>query len=250
MNLADAREQALAHRATNAEKQWSKNAKALPPLKVGDTVMVQNQVGNHPLRWDKRGTIIKCEGFDQYQLMLDGSRRLTPFQPPQAMLGGDARSAPPKAGAVKPAVSKPASQPHRDYLVTCSKMSSATRDMNKEVARPRFQGNMVINISKVLTKENMGVMSINHCKTVRSRAQSVTSWNGPFQQQQTTKIKTMRDLHMMKLNQLGCNIEEMSVKSKCHRAQVRGDQQEQEEGRLPSTKTLLLILKLPLHMPR
>jgi hypothetical protein len=84
-------------------------------------IIVQNQVGNHPLRWDKRGTIIKCEGFDQYQLMLDGSRRLTrrnrkylrlftPFQPPQATLGGDARSTPPKAGSVKPAVSKPASK--------------------------------------------------------------------------------------------------------------------------------------------
>ena len=121
MNLADAREQALGRRATNAEKQWSEHTKALPPLKVGDTVMVQNQVGNHPLRWDKRGTIVKCEGFDQYQLMIDGSRRLTrrnrkylrmftPFQPPQSMIGGDARSAPPRAGAVKPAVSKPASK--------------------------------------------------------------------------------------------------------------------------------------------
>jgi hypothetical protein len=49
----------------------------LPPLKVGDTVMIQNQSGNHPLRWDKRGTIMKAEGFDQYQVMVDGSRRLT-----------------------------------------------------------------------------------------------------------------------------------------------------------------------------
>ena len=62
MNLADAWEQALACRSTNAEKQWSEHTKALPPLKVGDTVMVQNQVGNSPLRWDKRGTIVKCEG--------------------------------------------------------------------------------------------------------------------------------------------------------------------------------------------
>ena len=77
MNLADSREQALGRRATNAEKQWSEHTKALPPLKVGDTVMVQNQEGNHPLRWDKRGSIVKCEGFDQYQLMIDGSRRLT-----------------------------------------------------------------------------------------------------------------------------------------------------------------------------
>ena len=48
MNLADAREQALACRATNAEKQWSEHTKALPPLKVGDTVMVQNQEPEGP----------------------------------------------------------------------------------------------------------------------------------------------------------------------------------------------------------
>ena len=46
-------------------------------MKVGDTVMLQNQSGNHPLCWDKRGTVMKCKGFDQYQVMIDGSRRLT-----------------------------------------------------------------------------------------------------------------------------------------------------------------------------
>ena len=39
-------------------------------------MMVQNQSGNHPLRWDKRGTVMKCEGFDKYQAMIDGSRKL------------------------------------------------------------------------------------------------------------------------------------------------------------------------------
>ena len=33
-------------------------------MKVGDTVMLQNQSGNHPLCWDKRGTVMKCKGFD------------------------------------------------------------------------------------------------------------------------------------------------------------------------------------------
>ena len=60
-----------------AEQKWSEHMRPLPPLKVGDNVMVQNQRGNHPLRWDKRGTVVKCEGFDQYQVMIDGSRRLT-----------------------------------------------------------------------------------------------------------------------------------------------------------------------------
>ena len=92
MNLADAMETALGRRATNAENEWSEKTSALPPLKV----MVQNQSGNHPLCWDKRGTIVKSEGFDQYQVMIDGSRRLTrrnrrylrlfsPFQPNMTM---------------------------------------------------------------------------------------------------------------------------------------------------------------------
>jgi hypothetical protein len=42
-----------------------------------DSVFIQNQTGNHPKRWDKRGVIMKCEGYDQYQVMVDGSRRLT-----------------------------------------------------------------------------------------------------------------------------------------------------------------------------
>jgi hypothetical protein len=29
-----------------------------------DTFLVQNQSGNYPLRWGKRGTVMKCEGFD------------------------------------------------------------------------------------------------------------------------------------------------------------------------------------------
>ena len=142
--------------------------------------MVQNQVGNHPLRWDKRGTIVKCEGFDQYQVMIDGSRRLTrrnrkylrmftPFQPPQAMLGSDARSAQPRAGAVMPAVSKQASkQPSNgDYLIMFSKMTSANRDMDREVNEPRFQGNMVTSINK----RNMEVMPTNHSRNTQSRTQ-------------------------------------------------------------------------------
>ena len=75
MNLADARETALGRRATNAEKEWSEHTRAIPPLKVGDTMMVQNQSGNHPLRWDKRGNIVKSEGFYQYQVMSCPRRR-------------------------------------------------------------------------------------------------------------------------------------------------------------------------------
>jgi hypothetical protein len=75
--LASAREQALARRSTEAREKWSLSTKLLQPLGVGDSVFIQNQLGNHPRKWDKRGTVVKVEGFDQYQIMVDGSRRLT-----------------------------------------------------------------------------------------------------------------------------------------------------------------------------
>jgi hypothetical protein len=47
---------------------------------------------------------------------------------------------------------------------------------------------------------------------------------------QITRTKNLRDLHLMKTNQLGCSIMKMFVRSTCHTAQVKGDPQEQEEG--------------------
>ena len=64
MKLDDDRETAQARRAKHSEKKWSEHMRALAPLKVGDTVMLQNQSGDQPLRWDKRGTVMNCEGFD------------------------------------------------------------------------------------------------------------------------------------------------------------------------------------------
>jgi ribosomal protein L21E len=50
MNLVDARDTAQTLRAKHSEKKWSEQTRALAPLKVGDTVMVQNQSGNHLFR--------------------------------------------------------------------------------------------------------------------------------------------------------------------------------------------------------
>ena len=75
--LADAREKALAPRSTKQHEKWSAGTKELPPLQVGDKVFIQNQSGNHPLKWDKRGTVVEVKGFDQYEVMVDGSRRIT-----------------------------------------------------------------------------------------------------------------------------------------------------------------------------
>ena len=41
------------------------------------SVFIQNQEGNYPCRWDKRGQVIEVKGYDQYIIKVDGSRRLT-----------------------------------------------------------------------------------------------------------------------------------------------------------------------------
>ena len=40
-------------------------------------MVIQNQTGNYPRRWDKTGVVIKAMGFDQYQVMTHGSRKIT-----------------------------------------------------------------------------------------------------------------------------------------------------------------------------
>ena len=56
------------------------NARAhdLAPLEVGDRVRVQNQAGTAKTRWSRTGTIVEVNNqFDQYLVMMDGSRRTT-----------------------------------------------------------------------------------------------------------------------------------------------------------------------------
>ena len=54
----------------------SKKSK-LQPLQVGQKVLIQNQTGKYPLRWDKSGTVGEVFPYDQYVIKVDGSNRLT-----------------------------------------------------------------------------------------------------------------------------------------------------------------------------
>ena len=74
---AEYRELALAERASKEQERWSQKTKTLPELEIGDRVAVQNQVGNHPKRWDRRGVVVNKLPFQQYEVRLDGSRRIT-----------------------------------------------------------------------------------------------------------------------------------------------------------------------------
>ena len=71
------REKALRHRHMLQQERWSEHTKALPPLKVGDRVRIQNQFGNHPNKWDRTGIVIEVRQFHQYLIRIDGSGRQT-----------------------------------------------------------------------------------------------------------------------------------------------------------------------------
>ena len=76
-DLMTHRETALAARSTRDHEKWSATTKSLPPLRIGDHVFLQNQSGNYPKRWDKRGVVIEVLQNHQYRLRVDGSRRVT-----------------------------------------------------------------------------------------------------------------------------------------------------------------------------
>ena len=74
--IADSREVALAKRhlmpGTTIE-----NGRELRPLKIADSVQIQNQTGNHPKKWHNTGIISETLPHRQYRVIVDGSRRVT-----------------------------------------------------------------------------------------------------------------------------------------------------------------------------
>ena len=71
------REAALRHRHIIQQEKWSEHTKALPPLRVGDRVRIQNQTGPHPNKWDRTGVVVEVRQFHQYLIRVDGSGRQT-----------------------------------------------------------------------------------------------------------------------------------------------------------------------------
>ena len=72
-----AREEAMRARNVRNAERLTEHTVRLQPLKVGDWVFIQNQTGNHPLRWDRTGTVIEVKQFKQYAVKVDGSGRVT-----------------------------------------------------------------------------------------------------------------------------------------------------------------------------
>ena len=75
---AERREEALAHRHLLKHEQLLHGTKPLPPLNIGDHVMVQDQAAaKQPGKWTKTGKVVEVQGFDSYLIKMDGSNRLT-----------------------------------------------------------------------------------------------------------------------------------------------------------------------------
>ena len=74
---AEHRELALAKRHAQQRERLLEHTRTLPPLKVGESVYIQNQVGNYPRRWEKSGIVIEVKQHDQYLVKVDGSGRVT-----------------------------------------------------------------------------------------------------------------------------------------------------------------------------
>ena len=75
--LREDREKALRKRALRNMEKLEVGTRQLEKLHVHDTVQVQNQVGNHPSRWDITGTVVEVRSHDQYVVKVHGSGRLT-----------------------------------------------------------------------------------------------------------------------------------------------------------------------------
>ena len=71
------REMVAAKRTKIMVGTYNKGAKQLPPLDVGDKVRIQNQTTTRPTKWDRTGVITATLGNRKYEIMMDGSRRLT-----------------------------------------------------------------------------------------------------------------------------------------------------------------------------
>ena len=71
------REQALAVKFAQLERELGGGTRKLQDLEIGDMFQIQNQKGTDPKRWNKSGKVIERLNYDQYLVKVDGGGRLT-----------------------------------------------------------------------------------------------------------------------------------------------------------------------------
>ena len=71
------REEVLAKKHATQGERWTRDTRPISPLRQGDRVWLQNQIGIHPTKWDRVGTVIEVRQHHQYLIKIDGSGRTT-----------------------------------------------------------------------------------------------------------------------------------------------------------------------------
>ena len=71
------KEDALKERYVKTLENLNEHTRPLAPLRHGDHVLIQNQRGRYPNKWDHSGTIVETKPNDQYVVKVAGSGRLT-----------------------------------------------------------------------------------------------------------------------------------------------------------------------------
>ena len=72
-----AKEDTLRVRTKRTNDAMSARTRPLCPLRCGHGVFFQNQGGRHPRKWNKVGTVVEALDFDQYNVKVGGSGRIT-----------------------------------------------------------------------------------------------------------------------------------------------------------------------------
>ena len=72
-----AKEDALWARYIKTLENLTEHSRSLPPLRHGDHVLIQNQTGRFPTRWDRSGIVVEMKPHDQYVVKTSETGRLT-----------------------------------------------------------------------------------------------------------------------------------------------------------------------------
>ena len=71
------KEEALKERYVKTLETLGEHSRPLVPLRHGDHVLIQNQRGRYPKKWDTSGMVVETKPNDQYVVKVAGSGRLT-----------------------------------------------------------------------------------------------------------------------------------------------------------------------------
>ena len=71
------KEETLRVRYARTLEKLGEHTRQLPPLTVGDRVLIQNQSGLHPNRWDRSGVVVEVLDYDQCRVKVAGTGRIT-----------------------------------------------------------------------------------------------------------------------------------------------------------------------------